>query len=377
MNGADVVLEITNHGTTADVVAHVTAKSGNTYYQKYLGIAIDGDLYYCFTVDGSYIEIKGTPVGNVDNSTGFWGAHSEPVKVEEGTTKRVYFKNYTSGGANWNNYVVVLQNVAKDHAANDTNGYKEYAVVRADNYGWGDGYATATLETNADADWAVWLSDMNGADVVLDITNKGTTADVVATVYAKSGAVYTQKYLGITIDGDLYYCLTVDASFIDIIGSSVGNLDNSTGFWGAHSEPVKVESGETVNVKFRNYTSGGANWNNYVVVLQNVAKDHAANDTNGYKEYAVVRADNYGWGDGYATATLETNADADWALWLADMNGALVDLSITNNGTTADVVANVTAKNGNTYYQKYLGIAIDGDLYYCFTVDASSIKIFE
>ena len=59
------------------------------------------------------------------------------------------------------------------------------------------------------------------------------------------------------------------------------------------------------------------------------------------------------------------------------MNGALVDLTITNNGTTADVVANVTAKNGNTYYQKYLGIAIDGDLYYCLTVDASSIKIFE
>ena len=131
-------------------------------------------------------------------------------------------------------------------------------------------------------------------------------------------------------------------------------------------------------MKFRNYTCGTANWNNYVVVLQNVAKDHAATDTNGYKEYAVVRSDNYGWGAGYeGIATTETNQDADWTTWLADMNGAIVDLYVTNNGTTADVVANVTAPNGNTYYQKYTGIAIDGDLYYCLTVDGSWIAIFE
>ncbi len=379
MNGADVILEITNNGTTADVYATIYAKSGNTYYQKYNGIAVDGDLYYCFTIEGGYIEIKGTPVGLFDNSTPWWSNHSDTKKIEVGETERVYFKNYTNGVANWNNYLVVLQNVANAHSAEDDASYKEYAVLRSDNYGWGAGYdGIATTETNQDADWAVWLSDMNGADVVLDITNNGTTADVYATIYAKSGAVYYQKYTGIAIDGDLYYCLFTEGGFLDVIGSSLGALDCSQGWWTTHSEPVKVEAGESVNVKFRNYTSGAANWNNYLVVLQNVAKVHSAEGDANYKEYAVVRADNYGWGAGYdGIVTTETNQDADWTTWLADMNGAFVDLTITNNGTTADIVANVTAPNGNTYYQKYLGIAIDGDLYYCLTVEQAWLAIFE
>ena len=379
MNGADVIIEITNNGTTADVVATTYAKSGNVYTQKYMGVAVDGDLYYCFTVEGAYIEIKGTPVGLIDNSTPWWTNHSNTAKIEAGETERVYFKNYTSGANNWNNYLVVLQNIADAHAADETNGYKEYAVLRADNFGWGAGYdGIATAETNVGDDWATWLADMNGADVVLDITNNGTTADVFATVYAKSGNIYTQKYTGIAVDGDLYYCLMTEGGFLDVIGTTVGNLDNSTGWWATHGETEKIEVGETKNVTFRNYTSGANNWNNYLVVLQNIADAHAADETNGYKEYAVLRADNFGWGAGYdGIATAETTVGDDWATWLADMNGALVDLSITNNGTTADVVAVVTANNGNTYTQKYTGIAIDGDLYYCFTVENAWIAIFE
>ncbi|MBP3570272.1 MAG: hypothetical protein J6K04_14040 [Lachnospiraceae bacterium] len=375
MNGADVILEVTNNGTTADVVANVTTKAGATYTQKYTGIAIDGDLYYCLTVDGSWVEIKGTPVGTIDNATPFWTAFSDTVKVEAGKTERVYFKNYTNGAENWNNFVVILQNIADAHAADETNGYKEYGVVRADNWGWGAGYdGIATAECNWNFD--TFKSDMAGADVVLDITNNGTTADVVATVTTKTGTVYTQKYTGIAIDGDLYFCLTVDGSFIDIIGSSVGAMDNSTPFWTAFSDTVKVEAGTTEYLKFRNYTNGAENWNNFVVILQNIADAHAADETNGYKEYGVVRADNWGWGAGYdGIATAECNWNFD--TFKSDMAGALVDLAVTNNGTTADIIATVTTMNGTVYTQKYTGIAIDGDLYYCLTVDGSWISIFE
>ena len=374
MNGADVILEVTNNGATADVVATVYTKSGSVYTQKYPGIAVDGDLYYCLTCEGAYLEIKGTPVGNFDNSTGFWTQHSGTTKVEAGKTERVYFKNYTNGAANWNNFLVVLQNVADVHNAEVVTEYKEYAVLRADNFGWGDGYATATLDCNWN--WDTFASDMNGADVVLDVTNNGATADVVATVYTKTGNVYTQKYTGIAVDGDLYFCLTCEGAFLDIIGTSVGNLDCSTGFWTTHSETTKVEAGTTEVVTFRNYTNGMANWNNFLVVLQNVADVHNAEVVTEYKEYAVLRADNFGWGAGYdGIVTPECNWN--WDTFASDMNGALVKLEVTNNGATADVVATVTTKNGDVYTQKYAGIKVDGDLHFCLTCEGSWLCIFE
>ncbi len=393
MNGADVFLEVKNNGTTAEVIANVITKAGVAYTQKYADIAVDGDLYYCLTVDNAWIEIKGEPVGTMDCATGWWTTFTEPLKIEAGTRERVHFTNYTSGANNWNNFVVILQNIAHAHAsdpasplANDP-AYKEYAVLRADNWGWNavaDAGNLAALGWTLEANWNwdTFKSDMQGADVVLDIFNNGTTADVIATVTTKTGTVYTQKYLNIAVDGDLYYCFTVDNAFLDIHGSSLGAMNCSTGWWTEFTDPIKVEAGETKKVNFRNYTSGANNWNNFVVILQNIAGAHAADDTNGYKEYAVLRADNWGWNATADTGNLAAlgwtlECDWNWDTFKSDMNGALVELTITNNGTTADVVAKVTTTAGTVYNQKYLNIAVDGDLYYCFTVDSAYISIFE
>ena len=59
MNGAHVLVAVTNNGSTADVKACVTTEEGKTYNQSYTGIAVDGDLYFCFVMDGSYILIDG------------------------------------------------------------------------------------------------------------------------------------------------------------------------------------------------------------------------------------------------------------------------------------------------------------------------------
>ena len=110
---------------------------------------------------------------------------------------------------------MILQNVADVHSADTNADYKEYAVVRADNYGWGAGYENiATAE--CDWNWDTFKTDMDGADVELTITNNGDTADIVAKVTSAGGTTYNQSYKGIAVDGDLYYCLTVDGSFIDI-----------------------------------------------------------------------------------------------------------------------------------------------------------------
>ncbi|MBR1687315.1 MAG: hypothetical protein IJ710_02155, partial [Prevotella sp.] len=47
-------------------------------------------------------------LGAEDNSSGWWSAHTDNIKVEPKETKVVNFTNYSSGGANWNNFVIVL-----------------------------------------------------------------------------------------------------------------------------------------------------------------------------------------------------------------------------------------------------------------------------
>lgn len=166
-------------------------------------------------IDHSSVTTSGTVVGATDCSTGFWSEFSDVVAVPSGETATVKFTNYTDGLANWHNFLVVLQNVADVHSADANADYKEYAVLRADNYGWGAGY-DGIVNPECDWNWDTFTSDMDGAAVELTIANNGDTADVTAVVTCANGTVYNQSYKGVTVDGDLYYCLTVENAFLDI-----------------------------------------------------------------------------------------------------------------------------------------------------------------
>ena len=147
---------------------------------------------------------------------------------------------------------------------------------------------------------------------------------------------------------------------------SLGAEDCSTAWWTEFTENMKIPAGETFEFNFTNYSSGAGNWNNYVLILRKA--DLA--------EYAVVRADNYGWGNGYAACT-PIGTQGDWATWLATMNGAKVKMFVTNcNNGTADVQAIVTGTDGCVTVQNYLGInTVDpSDLNVAFTVDSSHLK---
>lgn len=145
-------------------------------------------------------------IGAEDNSTVFWGDFSDEFNIPIGETKSITFTNYNNLVATWNNYVVVLRK----------NDLTEYAVVRADNYGWdgnaedGMGYEACIHEgTQGDT----WLAEMNEAKVTVYVTNCGNgTADVQAVMVGNTAATSTQYYLGInTVDpNDLNFALTVD-----------------------------------------------------------------------------------------------------------------------------------------------------------------------
>ena len=303
-----------------------------------------------------------TSIGATDNSTGWWGAHSENIKVNPKETFVTSFTNYTSGVNNWNNFVVVL--CREDNT--------EFAVVRADNWGWGAGYdGNPNLWTSGGpADWGTWLKAMDGAKVDVAVTNNGDgSADVQAIMQGNDGNFYTQEYKGIAIDPeDFYFRFTVDNCHLEF-DTVIGEEDNSTGWWGAHSADFNVPVGKTVTTRIKNYSNLQNNWNNFVVVLT----------SDGTSEYAVVRADNYGWGacyDGNPNLVL-SGGQADWGAWLKAMDDATVTVSVTNNGGTADVRCVMLGNDGNTYYQDYLGIGpIGDDLWFRFTVDGSHL-VFE
>ena len=304
-----------------------------------------------------------TSIGATDNSTGFWGAHSDNIKVNPGETFVSRFTNYTNGQNNWNNFVVVLCK------ADNT----EYAVVRADNYGWGAGYDNnPNLTTSGgQSDWGAWLAAMDGAKVTTYVTNNGDgSADVVAIMEGNDGVVYQQMYQGIAVDNpnDFFFRFTVDGSHIEF-DDVVGAEDNSTGFWGAHSVDIEVPVNQTVSTRIKNFTNLQNNWNNFCVVL---TSDRTT-------EYAVVRADNYGWGASYENnPNLTTSGgQSDWGAWLQAMDEAKCYVAVTNHGDSADVRVVMEGNDGNTYYQDYLGISpIDGNLFFRFTVDGSHL-VFE
>ena len=312
------------------------------------------------TAEFEVVDKMYTSIGATDNSTGFWGAHSENIKVAAGETFVSTFTNYTSGANNWNNFVIVLCSA---------DGSKEYAVVRADNYGWGDGYAACTPTCDNGGDWASWLSAMDGAKVTTYITNNGDgTADIKAVMVGNDGRTFTQNYTGInTVDpNNCYFNFTVDGSHLEY-DTVIGAEDNSTGWWGAHSQDITVPKGKTYTTRFKNFTSGANNWNNFVVVLTRADNS----------EYAVVRSDNYGWGDSYAACT-PSGGQTDWAGWLSAMDDATVYVSVSNNGSSADVKCIMVGNDGVTYKQDYIGISpIDADNFrFRFTVDGCHM-VFE
>ena len=269
------------------------------YNKTYKGEAANPIIAYASfqVVDKMY-----TSIGATDNTTAFWGAHSENIKVGAKETFVSRFTNYTNGQNNWNNFCVVL--CAADNS--------EYAVVRADNYGWG------------------------------------------------------AEYKGIKINSDdFYFRFTVDGSHLEF-DDVVGAEDNSTAFWGAHSQDFNVPSGYTVSTRIKNFTNLQNNWNNFCVVLT----------SDGTNEYGVVRADNYGWGDSYGACT-PSGGQSDWGAWLKAMDEAMVTVSVTNKGGSADVKCVMAGSDGKTYKQDYIGISpISSDLYFRFTVDGSHL-IFE
>lgn len=232
-------------------------------------------------------------------------------------------------------------------------------------------YEAAGITNPANAEFATNTAGLQVQATYLDGKTRDITLDklTISNVPMKAG----KQEVTVTAKNGVKttFPVTVEkgtATFVTPSPAILGAEDCSVAWWGVHlDEDVKVPAGETRAFSFTNLSSGANNWNNFVVVLRNAEK----------AEYAVVRSDNYGWGNGYAACTFGCTGGVDWKTWLSGMNGAKVNVYVTNNNNgTADVVAIMKGTDGKVNTQYYYGInTVDAnDLYVDFTVDGSCLK---
>lgn len=146
-------------------------------------------------------------VGATDFSSGWWTVFSDDYSVASGASKTLTMYCYSDNLYNYHSPSTILRK------ADNT----EYAVVRMDSYGWGDGYGTATLDSNWD--WDTFASNISGSKVVITVTNNGdNTADIEYDVTYATGETHYQKYTGITVDSsDLNCALVIEEAYVVIV----------------------------------------------------------------------------------------------------------------------------------------------------------------
>lgn len=413
MNGAKVTVTVINYGdNTADVVAEVTGTEGLTSTQKYLGIPVESsDLYLDFTTDGCHYVFDKAEMDVADlkdQQPESMELVNVPAEVDKGTsvkdfTSTLKAKVTYSGGA------------IKDVDASDL----EFVVV-PDMETVGEKYVVATLKKtllgkvadktiSANAKFSVVAgiksititkapehthyyffnsSAFAGANRTLafDPTGMEVTAKYVDAEdavldnsklkFSAIPATAGEHEVTITTENGRKTTVKVNVAESKLVAANptpsvVGATDNSSAFWTEFSDDIKIPAGQTLEYGFTNYTDAGDNWHNFCVILRQAS----------LTEYVVVRADNYGWTYdnsgpyGYKDCTT-SDGQADWAAWLAAMNGAKCKVYITNNNNgRADIQISMLGNDGVTYTQSYWGISgIDvNDLQSALTVENAHI----
>lgn len=167
----------------------------------------------------------------------------------------------------------------------------------------------------------------------------------------------------------------------------------SGGWWaaGSWSNSYKVEGTVEFDIDVK---GGDANYNNFSAVFVNVdvkaADPRTANPATpeGYKEYAVIRTDSWGWGGGdnksvdgkditYKSTLTDLDGDGDvWTDFRAIMKDAHVDAKITKTSTGVSLEYKVTGKNGNSFtYTASTEFDASEGLYVFFACDNSTVSV--
>lgn len=171
----------------------------------------------------------------------------------------------SSAGNNYNAPNVVLTTDA--NRADTEKGYKEYVVVRADNFGWGDNWGKTTASSDS-YDWPAWVKLAADCKASIQIKRAGSTVYVNETYTSATDAsqVRHQSYTvkDVTADtirffiaGDTNEMNITKAIIPDYVVKAAAKLDLATnGVSGATvGASVEKNNGEVVTGAAITYTS--------------------------------------------------------------------------------------------------------------------------
>lgn len=338
------------------------------------------------TVDENALET----IGNTDLNAGFWTDWTSAYEIPDGVTKVFKLNNFSSALETWHNYVMVFTNEASE-AHTDPNtasdNHKEWAAIRADAYGWLNGDGGQAIPDSAYTwtwgNWDSWKTvSMVDADVTIEVKREGNVLNIAAHNVDYNGLdnLMTAKVeTDMTADDPCYMFFTCENSYVELLSvedgvdikpdsnaiATLGTTTYGLGWWSEFTDAYELKEGESKTVKLKNYSSGVENWHNYVVAFTN-SESKAANVNNGdkmpaeqvgetYAEYAVVRADLYGWGDPSYAGTFDSkwtdgeNAWGDWNAWKDAMKAADVTMVITRNGSDIVIDSTFVDRKGNEF----------------------------
>lgn len=397
MQGASVTIEV-DHSATGNVYVTATAVGTNgvelveTYQQA---VSATADIVAFLVCDGSYFEMKqaylipskvtlvedvlpesitieGTPAFVELGNENFWGDATATVTYADGSSEQVdstdisftVIPDMTTLGEKT---VITAYNKTKQG---------EYCPAVSTFYTLEVTNAVVSLEltTLPDITTYYYFSSnpilFNTTGIIVTATYSDGTTGILenetlqfSTIPAAEGSQSAViSYVGATST------VTTTCPLTLVLGvSQVGATDFSTAWWTVFSDDYTVASGSSTTITMYCYSNNLQNYHSPSTILRK------ADNT----EYAVVRMDNFGWGDGYGTAT--STSDWNWDIFTSNISGSKIVITVTNNGDdTADILYNVTYATGETHFQKYEGIAVDGsDLNCALVTEGAYLVIVE
>lgn len=202
-------------------------------------------------------------VGAEDKTTGWWGAHSRRYKIEDQKQYVFTFENHGDGATVWNNYAMVFRNMDVDGRPDPDPGYVEYAVIRADKYGWGgEDPNTSHKGTPIEFGGEFNADTVKDSNVVLTIKRSGgrVLTETVVTAIDDATKTYTctADFDLDEADSETYFGFTVDHAYIKIKTMEESDLEeeivqNVGMVLGAEQDAIFVMNDE-------NITGDGITW---------------------------------------------------------------------------------------------------------------------
>lgn len=164
---------------------------------------------------------------------------------------------------------------------------------------------------------------------------------------------------------------------------TVGEKDNTSyPFWTQFSDYYTLKSGNIAHFQFVNYSDMVNFYDNWLLAAVN-RPDHNTGAYPDYREYFIIRADWYGWGELYTTGTLSHNFVPE--TFKQDMNGAFVDMYVSFRNGTVNMTSKITTNSENedvtthkVYDYSFTGVTgiSDDEIILYFTVDHANLQGF-